>query len=266
MIEHPDTLRSAAFFDLDKTILATSSTLALRGDFVDRGLISRRAAIMSLLVHLPYLVAGADEARMDAMADSIGSLAKGINAHLLESIVEDSLARTIDPVCYAEALEEIARHHAAGRPVVVASASALEVVRPIATRIGADAVLASIAETDEHGTYTGRILHYNQAANKAAACAELAAQRGWDLAECWAYSDSVSDVPLLDSVGHPVAVNPDRELRRIAEEKGWQIERFLTTTPVAGTRPTPSHRIVGLAAFGVLLGAGLVGWLASRRS
>lgn len=266
MIEYPASSASAAFFDLDKTILATSSTLALRGDFVDRGILSRRAAIMSLLVHLPYLISGADEARMDAMAASIGDLAKGIDARLLESIVEDSLARSIDPVCYAEALAQIAHHHQEGRPVVVASASALEVVRPIAHRLGADAVLATIGEIGEDGTYTGRVLHYNQAGNKAAACAKLAAERGWNLEECWAYSDSVSDVPLLSSVGHPVAVNPDRELRRIAEEKGWEIKRFQTTTPLATPRSAPPHRALGVAAFGVLVGAGLLTYFVSRRS
>ncbi len=256
---------SAAFFDLDKTILATSSSLALQGSFLDAGLISRSAAIMSVLVHLPYLLRGADADRMDQMARALGDLAKGIDARLLESIVEESLETAIDPVCYVRALEEIARHRAAGRPVVVASASVIEVVRPIAARLGADAVLASRVATDERGGYTGEILHYNQSEKKAEACARLAAERGWDLAESWAYSDSVSDVPLLSSVGHPVAVNPDRGLRAVAEERGWEIARFDETARAPRRIPAPSRRTLGIAAFAIGAGALAVGLAVSRR-
>lgn len=266
MIDRAAAPTSAAFFDLDKTILATSSTFALQGSFVGAGLVSRRAAIISVLVHLPYLLRGADEARMNEMAEALGDLTKGLDARLLEKIVEESLDTVIDPVCYTRALEEIARHKAAGRPVVIASASAIEVVRPIAARLGADAVLASVVEKDETGAYTGRILHYNQADGKASACASLAAARGWDLADCWAYSDSVSDVPLLSSVGHPVAVNPDRRLRKIAEERAWTIERFTDTARVRPALPRPSRRVLGVAAFGALVGLGAFALLSSRRA
>lgn len=258
----------AAFFDLDKTILATSSTLALQRPFIDADLLTRRAAILSLLVHLPYLLKGADEERMDAMAESIGNLARGMNARDLEKVVENSLDTVIDPVCYLGALAQIEHHRAAGRPVVVASASVIEVVRPIAARLGADAVLASIGQTDDSGAYTGQILHYNQAEGKAAACAALAAERGWDLSDSWAYSDSVSDLPLLSSVGHPVAVNPDRGLKRAALEHGWEIMRFSDTARVSRSLPRPSPAIlVGVAAFSLgVLAAGAACALTRRHS
>lgn len=236
--------KSAAFFDLDKTILATASSMALRGPFVDAGLVTRRAAIMSVLVHLPYILRGADENRMNEMAKTLGDLAKGIDARRLEATVEESLDSVIDPVCYLEALEEITRHQAEGRPVIVASASALEVVRPIAKRLGADGILATIVAKDEEGAFAGEILHFNQAEGKARACAELAAERGWNLAECWAYSDSISDEPLLASVGHPVAVNPDRALRKIAEEREWRIERFEKKARVGRALPRPPRKAV----------------------
>lgn len=255
---------SAAFFDLDKTILATASSLALQGSFVNAGLLSRRAAVMSVLVHLPYILRGADENRMNDMAKALGDLTKGIDARRLESIVEESLDSVIEPVCYLGALEEIDRHRAQGRPVIVASASALEVVRPIAKRLRADGILATIAEKDQAGAFTGTILHYNQAEGKARACAELAAEKGWDLAQCWAYSDSISDEPLLASVGHPVAVNPDRALRRIAEERGWTIEKFEETTRVGRAKlPRPPRELV--LGFGCALLAASVGLVLSTR-
>lgn len=254
----------AAFFDLDKTILATSSTLALHRSLINADLVTRRAAILSLLVHLPYLIKGADEERMNTMAESIGNLAKGINAPLLESVVEDSLDTAIDPVCYLGALAEMERHRAAGRPVVVASASVSEIVRPIAQRLGADAVLASVAQTDEQGNYTGCILHYNQAEGKAAACAALAAQHGWDLSDSWAYSDSVSDLPLLSCVGHPVAVNPDRGLKRAALDHEWEVMRFCDTARVSRLRPGLRPRTLGLAACSVALMTAVVAFAATR--
>ena len=265
MMSRSEQPTGAAFFDLDKTILATSSTIALHRPFIDADLVTRRAAILSVLVHLPYLIKGADEERMNAMAESIGNLAKGINAPILESVVEDSLDTVIDPVCYLGALAEIERHRAAGRPIVVASASVIEMVRPIARRLGADEVLASIGQTDEHGDYTGRILHYNQAEGKASACAALAAERGWDLSASWAYSDSVSDIPLLSSVGHPVAVNPDRGLKRAALDNEWEIMRFSDTARVSRSLPVPSPRTLGIAAFSLGLIAAGVAFAVTRK-
>lgn len=266
MIQPPLQRNSAAFFDLDKTILATSSSIALQSSFVDAGLLSRRAAAMSVLVHLPYLLKGADEKRMDKMAEAIGDLAKGMNASLLEATVESSLGHAIDPVCFTQALEEIQFHHDQMRPVVVASASVIEIVRPIGKMLGADACLGSIAEVNDDGEYTGTVLHYNQAANKAAACEELAAKRGWNMDECWAYSDSVSDIPLLSSVGHPIAVNPDKGLREAAVKNGWEIMRFTSTAAVHRTIRTPSRRTLAMIGAGVAIGAATVGYVTAKRA
>jgi len=97
----------AAFFDLDKTILDTSSNVALSGPFIEAGLMNRRTAITSFLVQLPYLLSGADESRMGQMAEAMGRMARGRNAAFLEATVEDALERTIQPVCYAQALAVI---------------------------------------------------------------------------------------------------------------------------------------------------------------
>ena len=126
----------AAFFDLDKTILDTSSNVALSGPFIEAGLMSRRTAITSFLVQLPYLLSGADESRMEQMAQALGRMGRGWNAAFLEATVEDALERTIQPVCYAQALARIEAHKRAGDVVVIASASVEQVVRPIAQMLG----------------------------------------------------------------------------------------------------------------------------------
>ena len=171
----------AAFFDLDKTILDTSSNVALSGPFIEAGLMNRRTALTSVLVQLPYLLAGADESRMEQMAQALGRMGRGWNAAFLEATVEDALERTIQPVCYAQALARIEAHKRAGDVVVIASASVEQVVRPIAQMLGADEVLASRATVDDDGCFTGEITHFNQAQGKADACEALARARGWVL-------------------------------------------------------------------------------------
>ena len=222
----------AAFFDLDKTILDTSSNVALSGPFIEAGLMNRRTALTSVLVQLPYLLAGADESRMEQMAQALGRMGRGWNAAFLEATVEDALERTIQPVCYAQALARIEAHKRAGDVVVIASASVEQVVRPIAKMLGADEVLSSRAAVDEDGCFTGEITHFNQA-----------------------HSDSVSDAPLLRLVGHPYAVNPDRALREMAQREGWPTLTFTSTVRVLPREvPTPAKVAVPFIA-GVAVGA-----------
>ena len=229
----------AAFFDLDKTILDTSSNVALSGPFIEAGLMNRRTALTSVLVQLPYLLAGADESRMEQMAQALGRMGRGWNAAFLEATVEDALERTIQPVCYAQALARIEAHKRAGDVVVIASASVEQVVRPIAKMLGADEVLASRATVDDDGCFTGEITHFNQAQGKADAC----------------YSDSVSDAPLLRLVGHPYAVNPDRGLREMAQREGWPTLTFTSTVRILPREvPTPAKVAVPFIA-GIAVGA-----------
>lgn len=246
------TPRAAAFFDLDKTILDTSSSVALRSPLIDSGLMTRRGAALGLLLHLPYLLRGADHAAMERMGKQLGAMSRGWDSAVLEATVRDALSTCIDPVCFTEALDQIAIHRAAGQPVVIASASVSEMVRPIGDLLGADFVIGSEAARDEDGTFTGELTSLNYADEKARACAALAAEQGWDLSQCFAYSDSVTDLPLLESVGHPVAVNPDRGLREAAEERGWQILTFQHTARV---RSSASKAALPIAA--ATIGVGL---------
>jgi HAD superfamily hydrolase (TIGR01490 family) len=226
--------RPAAFFDLDKTIIAKSSALAFSKSFYAGGLINRRLVLRSAYAQFMFLVGGADHDQMEKMRRFLSQMVTGWPVDSVREIVADTLHNIVDPIVYDEAVSLIEDHHLAGRDVIIVSASGSEIVEPIGDLIGADAVIASRLAIEE-GRYTGAIEYYAYAENKATAIEELARRRGYDLARSYAYSDSITDVHMLEIVGHPFAVNPDKELRRVAETRGWPVLSF--TRPVAlGTR------------------------------
>jgi HAD superfamily hydrolase (TIGR01490 family) len=195
---------AAAFFDLDKTVIAKSSTLAFSKPFYRGGLVNRRAVLKSSVAQFVYLLQGADEDSMDRMRDYLKALCTGWPVEQVNAIVAETLHELITPMVYAEAVQLIDEHHAAGRDVVIVSSSGEEVVGPIGQMLGVDEVVATRMVVED-GLYTGEIAFYAYGENKAVAIRELAAQRGYDLAECWAYSDSWTDRPMLELVGNPVA-------------------------------------------------------------
>ena len=211
--------RTAAFFDLDKTIIAKSSTLAFSRPFQAGGLISRRAVLRSAYAQFVYLVGGADHDQMEKMRAFMSQLCAGWDVATVKDIVADTLHNVVDPIVYDEAVSLIEEHHLAGRDVIIVSTSGSEVVAPIGEMLGADRVIATRMEVVD-GKYTGGIDYYAYSEAKADAILELAAHDGYDLSRCYAYSDSVTDVPMLEVVGHPHAVNPDKELRRVATSNG----------------------------------------------
>lgn len=249
----PSPPTSAAFFDLDKTIIAGSSALAFSRPFRRQGLLTRRAVLRSGYAQLLIMLAGADAATMDALRRRITALCAGWEVAQIRAIVAETLHEIVEPLVYAEAAELIAEHKRNGDEVVVLSASGLEVVEPIAALVGADRCVATRMAV-RGGRYTGEIELYLYGEQKARAARDVAAARGYRMADCRAYSDSVTDLPLLEAVGHPTAVNPDRALRRIAEERGWPIVTF--RVPVA---LRPRLRPMTAAVAGVGLGAALVG-------
>ena len=229
--------RSAAFFDLDKTIIARSSSLAFSRPFYKGGLINRRAVLRSAYAQFVYLVGGADHDQMERMRQYLQDMCAGWPVQQVRQIVAETLHELIDPIVYDEAVELIEQHREAGRDVVIVSSSGAEVVEPIGLMLGADYVVATQMVVDD-GKYTGEIAYYAYGPTKAEAMRELAEQRGYDLSQCYAYSDSQTDLPMLETVGHPHAVNPDKELARVAAERNWPILRF--TTPVAMRRRLPT--------------------------
>lgn len=257
--------RSAAFFDLDKTVIATSSALAFGRPFYRDGLITKRDVVKTAYAQFVFKRAGADEQTMVRTRDYMAALCKGWKVDQVKQIVGETLHDLIDPYIYAEAATLIEEHQAAGRDIILVSASGEEMVQPIGAQLGVNDVIATRMKAED-GRYTGEIEFYAAGPAKVEAVRKMAAERGYDLADCYAYSDSVSDVPLLAAVGHPSAVNPDKSLRREATDRGWQILEFRHPIPLA--RRLRNRPAVPVAAAALSLGVGVaigIAWYGRRR-
>jgi HAD superfamily hydrolase (TIGR01490 family) len=221
----------AAFFDLDKTVIARASIMAFARAFHSEGLISRRSLAKGLWTQVFYVHMGAGAKKLARIRRSVLSLTRGWEQAKVRKVVADGLAAVIDPITYAEARQLIDEHRQAGRAVYIVSAAPAEIVEPLAHHLGVDGAIASQAEVDSSGRYTGHMDRYAYGPAKAELMREVADRDGIELLASWAYSDSVTDLPMLEVVGHPVAVNPDRALRRIARMRGWDIRRFERLAP-----------------------------------
>ena len=220
----------AAFFDLDKTIVARSSPLALGRSFFREGLINRSWLLKSIYAQLMFHLMGADEEKMQKMQKEAARMTEGWEAEKVRRVVNEVLEEVISPLIYAEALEIIHDHREAGRLICIVSSSPEEIVEPMAALLGVDRFVASKPMIQD-GLYTGELEFYAYGDRKASAIRKLAEDERIDLANSFAYSDSITDLPMLETVGNSVAVNPDKELRREAIERGWTIEAF--RNPVA---------------------------------
>ncbi|MEP6625491.1 MAG: HAD-IB family hydrolase, partial [Acidimicrobiia bacterium] len=190
-------MAGAAFFDLDKTIIAKSSVLAFGKPFYREGLLSKRTIVKSMYAQIVYMLVGADESKMEEVREAMLSLTRGWDQAHVASIVAETLDEMISPIVFAEALELFEEHHRAGRKVVIVSSSPEEVVTPIGLFLKVDDVIATRARIDDDGAYTGELEFYAYGPFKAQAMHEFAERNGIDLTESYAYSDSVTDVPML---------------------------------------------------------------------
>jgi HAD superfamily hydrolase (TIGR01490 family) len=257
--------RPAAFFDLDKTIIAKSSTLAFSRSFYAGGLISRGSVLRSAYAQFVYLVGGADHDQMEKMREFISELCAGWDVQTVREIVADTLHNIVAPIVYDEAVSLIEEHQLAGRDVIIVSASGAEVVEPIGEMLGADGVIATRMEI-ESGRYTGEIGFYAYAENKATAIVDLAGEKGYDLDRSYAYSDSATDVHMLEIVGHPYAVNPDKELRRHAAAKGWPVLVFNRPVSLRSRVRLPAGKpTLAALALGTAAAVGGAVYLGARR-
>ena len=209
--------------------------------------------VKAAYAQLMFRLGGADEQQMARIRDSVADLCKGWRVDQVNQIVNETLHELINPYVYAEAAALINEHRAAGRDVVVVSTSGEEMVRPIA-----DAARHHRRHRHPDGGRPrpvhrrGRLLRRRPDEGRGGP--ELAKERDYDLSTCYAYSDSVSDVPLLEAVGHPTAVNPDRGLRRVAAERGWQVLEFRHPVPLS--RRLRARPAVPVAAAAIGLGVG----------
>jgi HAD superfamily hydrolase (TIGR01490 family) len=252
----------AAFFDLDKTVIARASVVAFGGPLRRRGLVNRRTVARAVLGQLIFLWFGADESKMAKIRESMLEVSAGWDRDEVRAIVEETLTDVIEPLIYAEAQALISLHRAAGDRIWLVSSAPSEIVEPLAAMLGVDGAIASKAEIDEQGRYTGKIEFYAQGEGKASAIRALAESHHLDLDESSAYSDSVTDLPMLKAVGHPFAVNPDRALAKEAKERGWEILEF--SNPVR-LRDRASVRLPAFTGALVLVGLLLAGLGRTRK-
>ncbi|MGW5442277.1 HAD family hydrolase [Streptomyces asiaticus] len=266
VVENHSLPRTAAFFDLDKTVIAKSSTLTFSKSFYRGGLINRRAALRTAYAQFVFLAGRADHEQMERMRKYLSALCRGWNVQQVKEIVAETLHDLIDPIIYDEAASLIEEHHTAGRDVVIVSTSGAEVVEPIGELLGADRVVATRMVVED-GVFTGEVEYYAYGPTKAEAIAELAESEGYDLSRCYAYSDSVTDLPMLEAVGHPHTVNPDRALRREAAARGWPVLSFNRPVRLKQRRPSMPPRPVLAVAAAVGAAAATAGllWYTNRR-
>jgi HAD superfamily hydrolase (TIGR01490 family) len=234
------TMTQAAFFDLDKTVIARSSTLAFGPHLYRAGFFGKRTLLKMALGQIFYVLLGADEDQLERARDELLTLVSGRRKIEVERIVEETLHDVAEPLVYAEALSLIDEHTRQGRRVFIVSASPEEIVRPFARYLGVNEVIATRIQTNDMGRYVPEIEVYAMGPGKAEAMREVAEREGIDLEASYAYSDSITDLPMMEVVGHPVAVNPERELRKVAEEREWPILVFKRPVTLGPTIPRPS--------------------------
>ena len=259
---------SAAFFDLDKTIIAKSSTLAFSRPLFKAGLLNRTSLAKAGIAQTYYQMFGADHDQLERIRGELSELTKGWDKKEIEALVAETVDEVVSPLVFEEALALIDEHQRAGRRVVVISSSPVEIVKPLCAFLGIDDVIGTRPEIDEAGKYTGKIDFYAYGPGKAVAMKEIAEQENISLADSFAYSDSATDLPMLEAVGHPVAVNPDRELREIAHQRDWQVLEFrrpvtLRSRLAAIPKPVP---VISGAAVATGVAAALTVWALKSRS
>lgn len=252
---------AAAFFDIDNTMMRGASIY-----WFARGLAARRYVsagdLLRFAVHqLRFRVLATehgehvDRTRQSALAFVAGWRVADME-RLAEEIYDESMAERIWPGTRALAQQ----HLDAGQQVWLVTAAPVELGRVIAGRLGLSGAIGTVAAV-ENGVYTGELVgELMHGPAKVAAITELAAAEDLDLSRCAAYSDSINDLPMLTSVGHPVAINPDPALRREARRRGWHTRDFRTA------RKAFRVAIPATLAAGALAGAVATAVTLRRRS
>jgi HAD superfamily hydrolase (TIGR01490 family) len=239
----------AAFFDLDRTLMEGSSAFQFARAAYKSGVIKRSELARDAWENLRFRLHGSTDASTEVVRERIGHVLRDVRVRDMQRLAPDVLAGVL-PRLYPQVLEVAYRHQDAGRPIFICTAASQEMADLMAIVLTFDGAVGTGFEVDASGNYTGRLdgpMTYRE--GKAEAIRGLAARENFDLAQSYAYSDSESDLPMLRLVGHPVAVNPDRELERVARQEGWEIMRF--------ERLNRRLRVGAALAVAALLGAGV---------
>jgi HAD superfamily hydrolase (TIGR01490 family) len=218
--------RAAAFFDLDKTLMAGSSGMPFARVAMRHGIVGRRLLAGWGIEHLRYRLRGTTDERTSEVLRQARELISGVRARDVERMTPEVMAAIL-PRVYPQMLEEVYAHQDAGRPTFIVSAAGNDVVSSLAAVLGMEGGIGTRYEVDGEGNFTGRLdgpFVYGK--GKVEAMKAFAAAHEIDLDASYAYSDSLSDLPMLRAVGTPVAVNPDPPLAEIARAEGWQTLRF----------------------------------------
>ncbi|MQA73135.1 MAG: HAD-IB family hydrolase [Solirubrobacterales bacterium] len=241
--------REAAFFDLDRTLIAGSSGLPWARAAAKAGLIGRGQMLRWGLDALRFRLRGATDEATEKLLSEVKAVFQGTSARQLERLAPEVLVGLL-PRIYPEMLAEVYAHQDAGRPTFIVSAAGDELVQLLARILYMDGGIGTRYEIGDDGLFTGELggaFMYGE--GKVEAMRRFADDHGIDLDASFAYSDSASDLPMLRAVGQPVVVNPDDGLARIARERGWRVMRF-----------EKLGRRLALAAFSVVLvGLGILG-------
>jgi HAD superfamily hydrolase (TIGR01490 family) len=226
---------AAAFFDLDRTLISGSSVFAFGMAAWRQGMVTTSELISDGINAVLFRFGGSTDDKANAVRDRILEAIRGRPVSELEELGDEVIAQLLDAV-RRESQALIDLHHEAGRETFIVSASPIEIVQAFSEAVGLTGGIGTVSEIVD-GSYTGRLSEpFCYGKGKATAVAKLASERGYDLRLCYAYSDSISDLPMLELVGHPVAVNPDRALESIAFQRGWPIIEFSKTAKrVIGT-------------------------------
>ncbi len=248
-----DGSRAAAFFDLDRTLISGSSVYAFGYVAWRRGMMPTRELLNDAGKAVAFRFSGASDDKANAVRDRILGAIAGQEVEDLLALGEDIIPRLLDDV-RNESQGFINLHNEAGRDTYMVTASPIEIVRDLANELEMTGAIATEAEI-VGGTYTGRLAKpFCYGPGKAESIAKLASEKGYDLRLCYAYSDSISDLPMLEVVGHPVAVNPDRGLERVARSRGWPIVEFSRTAKKVIRRTTASVGAIALATTTYFVG------------
>ena len=245
--------RAAAFFDLDRTLISGSSAYYFGIAAWRNEMIPLPDLLSDAVKALSFKLFGATDETSESVRDRILAAVKGAEQADLLALNETIIPQLLEKI-RPESRSLIDMHHDAGRECWIVSASPIEMVDPLARALGMAGGIGTRSAVED-GRYTGELDGpFVYGAGKAEAIERIAAERGYDLRLSYSYSDSASDLPMMEMVGHPVAVNPDGPLENVANQRGWPIVEFAQHLKTAVKTTTAVAGAAGLATMTYVIG------------